>query len=49
MDGTKRLLRKVDMFGVPVTLKFKNNNTFRTSLGGFCSILILILFAFLTY
>ena len=40
MKRIKKLLRKIDLFGVPITFKYKTEDTYTTSFGGF----ILILF-----
>ena len=44
MKMVKRLFKKLDFFGVPFSFKYKNKETYSTSLGG----LFIILFAFVS-
>ena len=43
MKGIKKFLRKSDVFGVPLTFRYKSKNTYSTSLGGFTMIIFFIL------
>ena len=42
MKAIKRFLKKIDVFAVPLVFKYKNNDKYYTSLGGFIFLLFLI-------
>ena len=43
MDFTKSILRKIDIFGVPYSFKYKSEERYTTTIGGFAVILFIIL------
>ena len=43
-----RTLHRFDIFGLPITLNFDNNSEFKTSVGGFCSIILYILMIYVS-
>ena len=43
MKVIKQLLRKVDSFAVPITFRYKNEDKFSTSFGGFITIMFSII------
>jgi hypothetical protein len=44
MDKVASMLTNFDFFGQPIELILQSNNRFRTAMGGFSSILLLIMF-----
>jgi len=49
MEKLKTFIENRDLFGVPIGLKYKGKSDFQTFTGGFCSILVLVLIAFLSF
>ena len=47
MKDLKRYLKKIDIFGVPLTFRYKSKDKYSTSLGGFVLILFCILVLYL--
>ena len=43
MDFTKSILRKIDIFGVPYSIKYKSEERYTTTIGGLAVILFIIL------
>lgn len=45
--GLQSLLRMCDLFSVSQFIKYKGDNDYSTATGGFCSVLVLTIFAVL--
>ncbi len=44
MQTIRQWVREQDLFGVPVSLTYKNQKAFNTLLGGFCSLVLYLAF-----
>ena len=49
MKNLKKFLRSIDLFGVPLTFRYKSKDKYSTSLGGFTMVIFCILVIFLVF
>ena len=49
VKSTKKIIKELDLFGSPILLSYKNDNAYKTKIGGLISIATVIILAFYFY